>query len=166
MLILNVVALLIAVPMMTSLGREFMPPLDEGSLLYMPVTLPAINITEARRIIQVQDAIIARHPAVRYVLGKVGRAETATDPAPVSMFETIIELKPKSEWPAGMTSGPTAIPCAIEERTRHTVDMIVHGLLRPEKAAPRPFLGRIGQRERRRHRTADLAGSRGLCRRQ
>ena len=103
MLILNLVALLIAIPMMTSLGREFMPPLDEGSLLYMPVTLPAINITEARRIIQVQDAIIARHPAVRYVLGKVGRAETATDPAPVSMFETIIELKPKSEWPPGMT---------------------------------------------------------------
>jgi Cu(I)/Ag(I) efflux system membrane protein CusA/SilA len=103
MLILNVIALLIAVPMMLSLGREFMPPLDEGSLLYMPVTLPAINVTEARRIIQVQDTIIARHPAVRYVLGKVGRAETATDPAPVSMFETIIELKPKSEWPAGMT---------------------------------------------------------------
>ena len=103
MLILNVIALVIAIPMMTSLGREFMPPLDEGSLLYMPVTLPAINITEARRIIQIQDAIIARHPAVKYVLGKVGRAETATDPAPVSMFETIIELKPKSEWPAGMT---------------------------------------------------------------
>jgi Cu(I)/Ag(I) efflux system membrane protein CusA/SilA len=103
MLIINLVALLIAVPMMMSLGKEFMPPLDEGSLLYMPVTLPAINITEARRIIQVQDAIIAKHPAVRYVLGKVGRAETATDPAPVSMFETIIELKPKSEWPRGMT---------------------------------------------------------------
>ena len=103
MLVLNVIALLIAVPMMLSLGREFMPPLDEGSLLYMPVTLPAININEARRIIQLQDAIIAKHPAVRYVLGKVGRAETATDPAPVSMFETIIELKPKSQWPAGMT---------------------------------------------------------------
>ncbi|HYH09010.1 MAG TPA: CusA/CzcA family heavy metal efflux RND transporter [Thermoanaerobaculia bacterium] len=103
MLVLNVVALLVAIPMMLSLGREFMPPLDEGSLLYMPVTLPAINITEARRIIQVQDAIIAKHPAVRYVLGKVGRAETATDPAPVSMFETIVELKPKSEWPKGMT---------------------------------------------------------------
>jgi len=103
MLILNVVALLIAVPMMLSLGKEFMPPLDEGSLLYMPVTMPAINITEAKRIIQVQDRIIAQHPAVKYVLGKVGRAETATDPAPVSMFETIIELKPKSEWPKGMT---------------------------------------------------------------
>ncbi|MGN6186884.1 MAG: efflux RND transporter permease subunit, partial [Thermoanaerobaculia bacterium] len=67
------------------------------------VTLPAINITEARRIIQVQDAIIAKHPAVAYVLGKVGRAETATDPAPVSMFETIVELKPREQWPKGMT---------------------------------------------------------------
>ncbi|HEV7241553.1 MAG TPA: efflux RND transporter permease subunit [Thermoanaerobaculia bacterium] len=103
MLAINVIALVIAIPLMMSLGSEFMPPLDEGSLLYMPVTLPAINITEARRIIQVQDAIIAKHPAVKYVLGKVGRAETATDPAPVSMFETIVELKPKSEWPRGMT---------------------------------------------------------------
>ena len=103
MLVLNLIALVIAVPLMMSLGREFMPPLDEGTLLYMPVTLPAINITEAKRIIQVQDKIISEHPAVRYVLGKVGRAETATDPAPVSMFETIVELKPKSEWPEGMT---------------------------------------------------------------
>ena len=103
MLAINVIALVAAIPLMLSLGREFMPPLDEGSLLYMPVTLPAINITEARRIIQLQDKLIAEHPAVQYVLGKVGRAETATDPAPVSMFETIIELKPKSEWPPGMT---------------------------------------------------------------
>ncbi|HUP61940.1 MAG TPA: efflux RND transporter permease subunit [Thermoanaerobaculia bacterium] len=103
MLVLNAIALVAAIPLMMSLGREFMPPLDEGSLLYMPVTLPAINITEARRIVQLQDKIIAAHPAVKYVLGKVGRAETATDPAPVSMFETIIELKPKREWPKGMT---------------------------------------------------------------
>ncbi|HYO75100.1 MAG TPA: efflux RND transporter permease subunit, partial [Thermoanaerobaculia bacterium] len=103
MLLMNVIALAIAVPLIFTMGREFMPPLDEGSLLYMPVTMPAINITEARRIVQVQDAIIARHPAVQYVLGKVGRAETATDPAPVSMFETIIELKPREEWPPGMT---------------------------------------------------------------
>ena len=89
--------------MMMSLGKEFMPPLDEGSLLYMPITMPSINITEAKRLIQVQDRIIAEHPAVKYVLGKVGRAETATDPAPISMFETIIELKPKNEWPDGMT---------------------------------------------------------------
>ena len=103
MLALNLIALIIAIPMMGALGSEFMPPLDEGALLYMPVTLPSVSITEAKRIIQVQDRIIADHPAVKYVLGKVGRAETATDPAPVSMFETIIELKPKSEWPAGMT---------------------------------------------------------------
>ena len=103
MLAINLIALAVAIPLIFSLGREFMPPLDEGSLLYMPVTLPAINISEARRIIQVQDRIIAAHPAVQYVLGKVGRAETATDPAPVSMFETIIELKPKREWPPGMT---------------------------------------------------------------
>ena len=103
MLGLNVAALVIAIPMMMSLGKEFMPPLDEGSLLYMPITMPSVNITEAKRLIQVQDAIIAEHPAVKYVLGKVGRAETATDPAPVSMFETIIELKPKDQWPDGMT---------------------------------------------------------------
>ena len=103
MLGLNVAALVIAIPMMMSLGKEFMPPLDEGSLLYMPIMMPSINITEAKRIVQVQDAIIAQHPAVKYVLGKVGRAETATDPAPVSMFETVIELKPKEEWPDGMT---------------------------------------------------------------
>jgi copper/silver efflux system protein len=103
MLALNLIALVIAIPMMAQLGSEFMPPLDEGALLYMPVTLPSVSITEAKRIIQVQDRIIAEHPAVAYVLGKVGRAETATDPAPVSMFETIIELKPKSEWPEGMT---------------------------------------------------------------
>ncbi len=103
MLAVNLIALVLAVPMMMSLGSEFMPPLDEGSLLYMPVTLPSVSITEAKRIIQIQDSIIAKHPAVAYVLGKVGRAETATDPAPVSMFETIIELKPKSAWPRGMT---------------------------------------------------------------
>ncbi len=103
MLVVNVIALIIAIPMMIALGSEFMPPLDEGTLLYMPITLPAINITEARRIIQVQDAIIAKHPAVKYVLGKVGRAETATDPAPISMFETIVELKPKDQWPRGLT---------------------------------------------------------------
>ncbi len=104
MLAINLIALLLTIPMMMSLGSEFMPPLDEGALLYMPVTLPGVSITEARRLVQLQDAIIARHPAVEYVLGKVGRAETATDPAPVSMFETIIQLKPKREWPPGITT--------------------------------------------------------------
>ncbi|MBT1075819.1 efflux RND transporter permease subunit [Geobacter grbiciae] len=100
---LNIVALAIAIPMFMSLGSEFMPPLDEGSLLYMPVTLPNISITEAKRLIQVQDAIIKSVPEVEHVLGKVGRAETSTDPAPVSMFESIIILKPKDKWRAGVT---------------------------------------------------------------
>ncbi|MBT1074213.1 efflux RND transporter permease subunit [Geobacter grbiciae] len=100
---LNIAALAIAVPMFMSLGSEFMPPLDEGSLLYMPVTLPNISITEAKRLIQVQDRIIKSVPEVEHVLGKVGRAETSTDPAPVSMFESIIILKPKEKWRAGVT---------------------------------------------------------------
>jgi copper/silver efflux system protein len=100
---LNVVALLIAIPMFMSIGSEFMPPLDEGSLLYMPVTLPNISITEAKRLITVQDQIIKSVPEVEHVLGKVGRAETSTDPAPVSMFESIIILKDKDKWRPGVT---------------------------------------------------------------
>ena len=99
---LNIMALLVAVPLFMKLGSEFMPPLDEGSLLYMPVTLPNVSITEAKRIIQVQDVLIKQVPEVEQVLGKVGRAETSTDPAPVSMFESIIILKPKEQWRPGM----------------------------------------------------------------
>ncbi|MGB2867661.1 MAG: CusA/CzcA family heavy metal efflux RND transporter [Bacteroidota bacterium] len=100
---LNVVALLITIPMMTRIGSEFMPPLDEGSLLFMPVTLPSASMTEVNRIMQVQDAIIKSLPEVEMVLGKAGKAETSTDPAPVSMVETIILLKPKDQWRPGMT---------------------------------------------------------------
>jgi Cu(I)/Ag(I) efflux system membrane protein CusA/SilA len=100
---LNILALGIAVPLFLSLGSEFMPSLDEGSILYMPVTLPNVSITEAKRIIQVQDKIIMSVPEVKEVLGKVGRAETSTDPAPVSMFESIITLKPKEFWRPGVT---------------------------------------------------------------
>ncbi|WP_298439556.1 CusA/CzcA family heavy metal efflux RND transporter [Geobacter sp.] len=100
---LNIVALGIAIPMFMSIGSEFMPPLDEGSLLYMPVTLPNISVNEAKRVISVQDAIIKSVPEVEHVLGKVGRAETSTDPAPVSMFESIIILKPKEQWRKGLT---------------------------------------------------------------
>ena len=102
-LAINIVALLITIPMMMKIGSEFMPPLDEGSLLFMPVTLPDVSITEAKRILQVQDKIIAGFPEVEQVLGKVGRAETSTDPAPISMIETIIQLKPKDQWRKGMT---------------------------------------------------------------
>ncbi|WP_461488555.1 efflux RND transporter permease subunit [Pontibacter sp. HJ8] len=94
----NILALLVAIPMLFSLGTEFMPPLDEGSILFMPVTLPDISNAEAKRILQVQDKIIKSVPEVESVLGKAGRASTATDNSPISMIETIIMLKPQSEW--------------------------------------------------------------------
>ncbi|MBI5471873.1 MAG: efflux RND transporter permease subunit [Ignavibacteriae bacterium] len=100
---INVIALLITVPMIVNIGSEFMPPLDEGSLLFMPVTLPSASITEVNRILQVQDAIIKSLPEVETVLGKAGKAETSTDPAPVSMIESIILLKPKEQWRPGIT---------------------------------------------------------------
>lgn len=93
----------VAVLMATRIGKEFMPPLNEGSLLFMPVTLPNVSINEAKRLVTVQDKIIRDTPEVTYVLGKVGRAETSTDPSPVSMFETIILLKPREKWRPGMT---------------------------------------------------------------
>lgn len=100
---INIIALIIGLVMMTRLGSEFMPPLDEGSLLFMPVTLPDVSNAEAKRLLQVQDKIIRTVPEVSHVLGKAGRANTATDNSPISMIETIILLKPKHEWRAGMT---------------------------------------------------------------
>lgn len=102
-LLITILILIATLPLAMSRGREFMPSLDEGSLLYMPVTLPNVTVTEAKRLLQVTDALIKSVPEVDYVLGKVGRAETATDPAPVSMIETIIILKPREEWRKGMT---------------------------------------------------------------
>lgn len=102
-LAINIIALLVTIPLIMSRGSEFMPSLDEGSLLFMPTTLPNVSITEAKRIMQIQDKIIASFPEVAHVLGKVGRADTPTDPAPVNMIETIIILKNKSEWRPGMT---------------------------------------------------------------
>jgi Cu(I)/Ag(I) efflux system membrane protein CusA/SilA len=88
----------VTLPVYRQLGSEFMPPLDEGVLLFMPTTLPGISIGEAQRLMQVQDRILMRFPEVARVLGKAGRAETSTDPAPLSMLETVVLLKPKSEW--------------------------------------------------------------------
>ncbi|KAA3608833.1 MAG: efflux RND transporter permease subunit [Calditrichaeota bacterium] len=85
------------------IGSEFMPPLDEGDLLYMPTTLPGISVTKAKELLQQTDKIIAQFPEVKTVFGKIGRAETATDPAPLTMIETTITLKEKSEWRPGMT---------------------------------------------------------------
>jgi copper/silver efflux system protein len=100
---INILALLVSVPLLMSLGSEFMPPLDEQSILFMPVTLPDVSNEEAKRILQVQDKIIKSVPEVDKVLGKAGRASTATDNSPISMIETIIMLKPKSEWREGLT---------------------------------------------------------------
>ena len=102
-LAINVLALLISIPLLKSLGTEFMPPLDEQSILFMPVTLPDVSNAEIKRILQVQDKIIRAVPEVDKVLGKAGRASTATDNAPISMIETIIMLKPKSQWREGIT---------------------------------------------------------------
>jgi Cu(I)/Ag(I) efflux system membrane protein CusA/SilA len=100
---INIIALLISIPLILSLGREFMPPLDEGSILFMPVMMPDVSNSEVKRILQVQDKIIASVPEVKNVLGKAGRANTATDNSPISMIETIVLLKPKAEWRAGKT---------------------------------------------------------------
>jgi Cu(I)/Ag(I) efflux system membrane protein CusA/SilA len=102
-ILLALVALVVtAIPAMR-LGSEFMPSLNEGTLMYMPVSLPGLSVTKAAELLQTQDKIIKSFPEVESVFGKSGRAETATDPAPTEMMETIVNLKPESEWPAGMT---------------------------------------------------------------
>ncbi len=102
--ILTIVGLVIlSIPIVINTGTEFMPPLDEGSLLFMPVALPAASNAEVKRILQVQDKIISSFPEVENVLGKAGRAYTATDNAPISMIESIIILKPREKWRDGMT---------------------------------------------------------------
>jgi Cu(I)/Ag(I) efflux system membrane protein CusA/SilA len=90
--------IVVTVPVFLSLGSEAMPPLDEGALMYMPTTLPGISIGQAQQLLQATDRIIHQFPEVDRVLGKAGRAETATDPAPLSMLETVITLKPRSAW--------------------------------------------------------------------
>jgi Cu(I)/Ag(I) efflux system membrane protein CusA/SilA len=91
--------LALSAPVYFKLGSEFMPPLDEGTLLYMPSTLPGISVTEAERVLETQDKIISAFPEVERVFGKAGRAESSTDPAPYSMMETTIVLKPEDQWP-------------------------------------------------------------------
>ena len=97
-------ALAITVIPVSLLGAEFMPPMDEGDFLYMPSALPGLSAADATQLLQVTDRIIKAAPEVETVFGKAGRAETATDPAPLEMFETIVQLKPKSEWRPGMTT--------------------------------------------------------------
>ncbi|MBI5385706.1 MAG: efflux RND transporter permease subunit [Verrucomicrobia bacterium] len=107
------------VPVFFKLGSEFMPPLDEGSILYMPSTMPGISITEAQRVLQVTDRILKQFPEVDRVLGKAGRAETPTDPAPLSMLETVIILKPKEQWRRADTWYSAWAPGWLKSVLRH-----------------------------------------------
>src|SRR5215467_9785048 len=100
---LAVCVVLLTVPVYFRLGSEFMPPLNEGTILYMPTALPGMSITQARAAIGTQDRMIKEFPEVEHVFGKAGRAETPTDPAPVNMFETVVTLKPEEQWRPGMT---------------------------------------------------------------
>jgi Cu(I)/Ag(I) efflux system membrane protein CusA/SilA len=95
--------LLVGMWPITKLGSEFMPPLDEGDLMYMPTTYPGVSVDKARELLQQTDKMIRSVPEVKQVFGKIGRADTATDPAPLTMIETVIQFKPRSEWREGMT---------------------------------------------------------------
>lgn len=129
---INILALILTIPMMLSLGREFMPSLDEGSILFMPIVAPDVSNSEIKRILQVQDKLIMSTPEVKSVLGKAGRAGSATDNSPINMIETIVLLKPKSEWRSGITkegiinelNGKLQIPGVINGWTQPIINRI------------------------------------------
>jgi len=136
------IILLIGLWPATRLGSEFMPPLDEGDLMYMPTTYPGISIDKAREILQHTDKMISEVPEVKQVFGKIGRAETATDPAPLTMIETVIQLKPREEWRTGMT--PEKLRAELDRAVQYTgltnawvmpikmrIDMLATGIKTP-----------------------------------
>jgi Cu(I)/Ag(I) efflux system membrane protein CusA/SilA len=142
------------------LGSEFMPPLDEGDLMYMPTTYPGVSVDKAREILQHTDKMIMKVPEVKRVFGKIGRAETATDPAPLTMIETVIQLKPRGEWRTGMT--PEKLRVELDRSVRYTgltnawvmpiktrIDMLATGIKTPvgiKVAGPDlREIGKIGQ---------------------
>jgi Cu(I)/Ag(I) efflux system membrane protein CusA/SilA len=131
--IVAVLIVLGTVPVFEKLGSEFMPPLFEGDLLYMPMTLPGISVTEAQKLLQVQDKVLKTFPEVELVFGKAGRAETATDPAPFSMMETVVLLKPESEWPVKARWYSSWAPEWLRKilgrfwRDRKTPDELIYG---------------------------------------
>jgi Cu(I)/Ag(I) efflux system membrane protein CusA/SilA len=112
----------ITLPLLPRLGSEFMPPLDEGAILYMPSTMPGISLAEAQRLLLITDRMIRQFPEVDQVLGKAGRADTATDPAPLSMLETVITLKPRSQWPRVPTWYSSWAPEWLRPLLRHLTD--------------------------------------------
>ena len=141
-LVLAGVILVIGMWPATKLGSEFMPPLDEGDLMYMPTTYPGVSIDKARELLQSTDKLIMTVPEVRRVFGKIGRAETATDPAPLTMIETVIQFKPREEWREGMT--PEKLRAELDRVVRYTgltnawvmpiktrIDMLATGIKTP-----------------------------------
>jgi len=141
-IVLAIIVMAVTVYPFIKLGSEFMPPLYEGSLFYMPVTVPGISISEVSKLLQLQDRILMRIPEVSQVFGKAGRAETATDPAPLEMFETVINLKPESQWRPGMTveklkfemNNALAIPGVANSFTmpiKARIDMLSTGIRTP-----------------------------------
>jgi Cu(I)/Ag(I) efflux system membrane protein CusA/SilA len=130
------------VPVYLKLGHEFMPPLNEGTLMYMPTTFPGISVTEAQRLMEMQDKILRQFPEVLSVHGKAGRADTSTDPAPFSMMETVVQLKPKKDWRPGMTwekledemDRALQIPGSVNAWTmpiKNRIDMLSTGIRTP-----------------------------------
>ena len=141
-LVLAAIILVIGLWPATRLGSEFMPPLDEGDLMYMPTTYPGVSIDKAREILQHTNRMIKEVPEVKRVFGKIGRAETATDPAPLTMIETVIQLKPRGEWRAGMT--PERLRAELDRSVQYTgltnawvmpiktrIDMLATGIKTP-----------------------------------
>ena len=141
-LVLAAIILAIGLWPATRLGSEFMPPLDEGDLMYMPTTYPGVSIDKAREILQHTNKMIKEVPEVKRVFGKIGRAETATDPAPLTMIETVIQLKPRSEWRKGMT--PERLRAELDKSVQYTgltnawvmpiktrIDMLATGIKTP-----------------------------------
>ena len=139
---LAVLTVATTVPVYLKLGHEFMPPLNEGTLMYMPTTFPGISVTEAQRLMETQDKILRQFPEVLSVHGKAGRADTSTDPAPFSMMETVVQLKPKKDWRPGMTwekledemDRALQIPGSVNAWTmpiKNRIDMLSTGIRTP-----------------------------------